>query len=137
MTRTFTKKISTDLSFYPQISNAIKFTENSPKRQIDVVIDLSSSPPGSGSCAQPPSSTIALPDQGQVLYLYGTVQDSGPGLKEHDLHKLFLKFSQASTESQRVFGGSGIGLYICRSLLRLMGGDVEVSSSPGTVGCCK
>lgn len=57
--------------------------------------------------------------------------DSGPGLAPSELSKLFLRFSQASSSTHTVFGGSGLGLYICKLISGLLGGRIEVESVKG------
>jgi signal transduction histidine kinase/ActR/RegA family two-component response regulator len=60
-----------------------------------------------------------------------SVMDSGIGMSEEQVGRLFLPFSQADSSTKRQFGGSGLGLFISRNLARMLGGDVEVSSTPG------
>ncbi len=57
-----------------------------------------------------------------------TVIDTGVGIPEDKLPTIFEKFVQADQSISRRFGGSGLGLSICRSLAQLMGGDIHVSS---------
>jgi PAS domain S-box-containing protein len=59
------------------------------------------------------------------------VNDSGPGIDESLLHRLFRPFSQADDSVTRRFGGTGLGLSICRELAELMGGEVGVNSQQG------
>lgn len=58
--------------------------------------------------------------------------DTGIGVTPEEASRLFERFSQAHSSTARRFGGSGLGLRISRELARLLGGDVELSSStPG------
>ena len=59
------------------------------------------------------------------------VADSGIGLDQHQIKKLFQPFSQADSSTTRQFGGTGLGLTICKRLAGLLGGDVTVESKPG------
>ncbi|MEQ6290273.1 ATP-binding protein [Vogesella sp. GCM10023246] len=59
------------------------------------------------------------------------VADSGIGIAPDNLARLFEPFTQAESTTTRRFGGSGLGLAICRSLARLMGGQVTLDSTPG------
>ena len=65
----------------------------------------------------------------RMLYRF-SVTDTGAGIAEHDLARLFQPFSQVDASSTRRFGGTGLGLSICRRLARLMGGEVSVVSVP-------
>jgi signal transduction histidine kinase/ActR/RegA family two-component response regulator len=61
------------------------------------------------------------------------VADSGIGMSPQEIQQLFLPFVQADSSTTRTFGGTGLGLTICKRLAKLMGGDVSVvSSRPGT-----
>lgn len=59
------------------------------------------------------------------------VKDSGPGIAEEDLPKLFQPFTQLDTRLSREHAGTGLGLALVRSLTELHGGRVEVESAPG------
>uniref|UniRef100_UPI0025E2D84D ATP-binding protein n=1 Tax=uncultured Caulobacter sp. TaxID=158749 RepID=UPI0025E2D84D len=90
------------------LSNAIKFTE---RGEITVVLH-------------------AQPSPHQVL-LSIEVIDTGPGIPEAALPRLFTPFDQLNAAVVRQHGGSGLGLAISRELARLMGGDLTASSAPG------
>ena len=59
------------------------------------------------------------------------VQDSGIGIAPENLHKIFEEFQQADNTTTREYGGTGLGLSISRSLAKLLGGDLTVSSVEG------
>ncbi|MGC1547536.1 MAG: response regulator [Rhodanobacter sp.] len=59
------------------------------------------------------------------------VIDSGIGMSEAQLAQLFEPFSQADASISRRFGGSGLGLALCRQLSQLLGGHIDVQSTPG------
>ncbi|MBL0422005.1 response regulator [Ramlibacter sp. AW1] len=60
------------------------------------------------------------------------VTDTGIGISPLDQARLFQRFSQVDASSTRRFQGSGLGLAISRDLALLMGGDIRVSSAPGS-----
>ncbi|AZD86881.1 Virulence sensor protein bvgS precursor [Pseudomonas chlororaphis subsp. aureofaciens] len=90
------------------LSNAIKFTE-----QGGVTIQAL------GHC------------DGFRLFLNLDVIDTGIGISDEDMGKLFKPFSQLGTPGARSKSGSGLGLNISRRLIHLMGGDVTLHSEPG------
>ncbi|MDP1534844.1 MAG: response regulator, partial [Rubrivivax sp.] len=96
--------------------NAVKFT---PSGQVRLRVD-----------SQP-----AAPESADRMTLVLSVLDSGVGLDEAQLAKLFNEFTQADSSMTRRFGGTGLGLAITRRLVELMGGRIDVQSQPG-VGSC-
>jgi len=60
-----------------------------------------------------------------------SVQDSGPGISQENISKLFKPFMQAEAKTSRKFGGTGLGLAITKNLCEMMGGDVLVRSEVG------
>ncbi len=63
------------------------------------------------------------------------VHDTGPGIAAAIQARLFQPFTQADESTTRRFGGSGLGLSICRDLATLMGGTVGLDSTPGRGSC--
>ncbi|AFR96575.2 hypothetical protein C343_04702 [Cryptococcus neoformans C23] len=115
------------------LSNAIRFTATSSIRHIEVRTDISFDPPEEGTCAvakdvlsQPPVLKDDMP-----IFVFLEVADTGPGLSEDECQKLFQRFSQVSPKTHTIFGGSGLGLFVCRKLAELMGGSIEVVSEKG------
>ncbi|MCR5738602.1 MAG: response regulator [Lachnospiraceae bacterium] len=59
------------------------------------------------------------------------VSDTGQGISEEDITKLFKEFQRVDEEKNRTVEGTGLGLAICRELLKMMDGNITVSSTPG------
>jgi PAS domain S-box-containing protein len=70
----------------------------------------------------------AHPQNGGVRF---SIQDTGVGIAAEHLPVIFDPFRQAHTGLEREYGGVGLGLYIVRRLLEMLGGNVEVNSTPG------
>jgi hypothetical protein len=109
-------RVSCDMTRVRQVifnlmSNAIKFTERG-----GVQLKLA-----------PCHGQADGPEPGLCL----AVSDTGIGMDEATLERLFQRFSQGDASRARRFGGTGLGLEISRSLARLMGGDIRVESQLG------
>ncbi|MCK4863875.1 MAG: response regulator [Gammaproteobacteria bacterium] len=91
------------------LSNAIKFTE-----QGSVVLTVESSEVIDGNTV-----------------ISASVSDSGIGIDDDKLDKIFNKFDQEDGSTTRKYGGTGLGLAICRQLCHLMEGDIKVESHKG------
>ncbi|TYT73519.1 response regulator [Desulfobotulus mexicanus] len=106
--------------------NAIKFTQQG---EIEVRVALSE--PEKMPSNLPLSSPEKL--QGKVCLLF-SIRDTGIGIPEDQVHKLFQKFSQVQTAANRQFGGTGLGLAISKQLVTMMGGEIGVynKESEGT-----
>jgi len=90
--------------------NSVKFTE---KGEVSVLTELES-----------------LEDDHVILRF--TVKDTGIGMSQKEIDKLFQPFTQADTSITRKFGGTGLGLTISKRLVEMMGGSIRVESTPGT-----
>jgi len=91
------------------VTNAIKFTERGSIR-----IALRS---------------MGASDEGERIEI--SVTDTGIGISEEAQKRLFQPFTQAEADTSRRYGGTGLGLTICRRLADLMGGSVGMQSTPG------
>ena len=60
-----------------------------------------------------------------------SVRDTGIGMTQEQLSRLFRPFTQADPSTTRKYGGTGLGLTICRRFTQMMGGDITVKSEPG------
>jgi signal transduction histidine kinase/CheY-like chemotaxis protein/HPt (histidine-containing phosphotransfer) domain-containing protein len=92
------------------LSNAVKFTEVGG---IEVAVRV-------------------LEESSEAQTLELSVTDTGTGVPPEQQRQLFEEFSQAHASTAQRFGGTGLGLVICKRLALLMGGDVTMESAPGT-----
>ncbi len=75
------------------------------------------------------SVTLTLGREGEWLVF--EVADTGIGIAQADIARLFQPFTQLDTGFTRRFGGTGLGLFVSRRLAELLGGDIGVASTPG------
>jgi len=73
--------------------------------------------------------------EGEGSKLHFTVRDTGIGLSETGLSRLFQKFSQADSTTTRKYGGTGLGLVISKRLAEIMGGTMSAESEGAGRGC--
>nr|WP_280818790.1 hydrogenase maturation protease [Thiorhodococcus minor] len=74
-------------------------------------------------------------DDGDWIRVCFEVEDTGIGIPEEALDRIFEAFEQAESQTTRKYGGTGLGLAISKRLARLMGGDVGVRSVLGQGSC--
>ncbi|MDN5694181.1 MAG: ATP-binding protein [Psychrobacter sp.] len=67
----------------------------------------------------------------QDMTLCIEVTDTGVGIKPESLEAIFDAYDQANKSTHRLYGGTGLGLSVCKSLVELMGGYIEVDSAVG------
>ena len=91
------------------VSNAVKFTESG-------------------------SIEVSISRQENSDFVDFSIKDTGIGITEEQQKKLFSTFVQADDSTTRKYGGSGLGLVICKNLVRLMGGEISLQSQQGK-GC--
>ena len=76
------------------------------------------------------SVTLTVTREGEWLVF--EVADTGIGIAQGDIARLFQPFTQLDSGFTRRFGGTGLGLFVSRRLAELLGGDIGVASMPGT-----
>ena len=75
--------------------------------------------------------TVTIAAQAGRDWITIAVADTGIGMTEEQMGKLFQEFTQASSTTASKYGGTGLGLAISRHFCRMMGGDITVESKPG------
>ena len=75
--------------------------------------------------------TVTIAAQAGGDWITIAVTDTGIGMTEEQMGKLFQEFTQASSTTASKYGGTGLGLAISRHFCRMMGGDITVESKPG------
>ncbi|MGD9924274.1 MAG: response regulator [Pseudorhodoplanes sp.] len=71
-----------------------------------------------------------VPDRGRPVFTFA-VSDSGIGMNDEQVGRLFQAFTQADASTTRNYGGTGLGLTITKHFCTMLGGDIAVTSTPG------
>jgi len=93
------------------VSNALKFTE---KGYVKIIVEYA-----------------AIKSDATTQNMKIIVEDTGIGISAANLETIFNKFTQADNSISRIYGGSGLGLYISKRLIEMMGGTLSVESVAG------
>ncbi len=124
------------------------WSETARLKGLDLTLDVDPATPGwlSGDAARVRqilmnlvSNALKFTDAGWVVVriepagegIVLSVADTGPGMSEEQLARLFTPFAQGDRSTARRFGGTGLGLAICRQLAEMMGGEIGVESATG------
>lgn len=137
------------VELYPLLTSVVqKFSdqlvaENSPQMQLDYPADT---PPVladperveqilvnliGNALRYTPAGSVTVQTRQEGSYLWISVIDTGHGIAQEDLPHVFERFWRADRSRNRSSGGTGIGLAICRRLVELQGGRIEVKSQLG------
>ncbi|KAJ9647794.1 hypothetical protein H2199_001569 [Coniosporium tulheliwenetii] len=121
------------------VTNSIKFTQLQERRIITIHMAASLEKPAKSVTGieylplrKEREDLTNRPEwgKGEIIYLRFAVEDTGCGLTADEKKLLFLRFSQAPRTHVN-YGGSGLGLFICRELTELQGGSIGVASEAG------
>lgn len=124
------------------VTNAIKFTRTSLKREINISVSASLEPPQQDNLgvdfvprrydpAHPTDRSGDVLDESQLsdeIYICFRVEDTGKGMTSEERALLFNRFQQASPKTHIEYGGSGLGLFISRQITEMLGGEIGMSS---------
>jgi signal transduction histidine kinase/CheY-like chemotaxis protein len=114
------------------VGNAIKFTQTGQVvLRVDVEHDRSLWREGARQQATDAAPAPAATDSDGQVMLRFEVQDTGIGLPESSVPRLFEPFTQADGSTTRRFGGTGLGLAICKQIVDRMGGTIGAEGHPG------
>ncbi len=126
--KAFNKGLEFVIMQNPQIPD---FLEGDPYRLGQILLNLT-------------DNAIKFTDSGEIfinigieekredeVVLFFEIRDTGIGMTEEQIKKLFNAFIQADTSTTRKYGGTGLGLTISKQLVELMGGNIEVKSEVG------
>ncbi|SDL30771.1 PAS domain S-box-containing protein [Halarsenatibacter silvermanii] len=102
------------------LSNAVKFTEEG---EVVLQIDIAKN-------SDIKVEDLETKDESSVKLIF-SVRDTGIGIKPEKQRDIFSTFTQADASNTREYGGTGLGLTISKKLVNLMGGNIDLESTPG------
>ena len=133
MAITNTRLVERNLRFDVEVSPDIPYTLLGDRQRVQqVIINLVNN-----AIKYTPKGSISLKIWHQptpadnLIYLYCSVSDTGIGIKEEDLDKIFNSFTRVDTKRNRSIEGTGLGLPICQRLVTAMNGEFDVKSTYG------
>lgn len=132
------------------LGNAIKFTQGPGTRKVSIHLtahrdiptgeeyNLKFAAPRQKRSTDQRSNSVSLKDESskEVVYLQVAILDTGRGLTQEEIERIFHRFSQASPKTYKKYGGTGLGLYISKELTELQGGRIGVKSEGHGKGAC-
>jgi signal transduction histidine kinase len=99
---------------------------------IQVLINLMDNSMKFGKTSVPKEMTLRIQPEGNSIRI--SLSDTGPGIPEYALKKVFEDFYRVDNELTQITGGSGIGLALVKKLITAMGGTISVANNRGP-GC--
>jgi hypothetical protein len=121
------KGLATVLDLAPDVPAMLR---GDPGRLRQILLNLLGNAVKFSSAGEVRLAVRVIADHGDRVQLGITVRDTGVGIPQHLRDRLFTPYAQADPSVPRLYGGSGLGLSICRRLVALMGGTVGLSSAP-------
>ena len=110
--------------------NVPRFLKGDPLRLGQVLVNLASNAVKFTEEGEIIISVRLIKDKKDQASLEFSVSDTGVGLTQAQIDDLFEAFTQADTSVTRKYGGTGLGLTICKSLVEMMDGEIRVESEP-------
>lgn len=124
------KKNNVDIT--SQIDNAIpEYIIGDPVRLTQILVNLAGNAVKFSKDSPVTIAAEVKQDTGVSITILFKIMDEGIGIAEDSLHSIFDKFTQADKSTTRQYGGTGLGLPICKKLVELMGGKIGVESEVG------
>ena len=123
-----------ELAFWVE-SNVPQYVIGDPFRIRQIITNLISNARKFTSKGQIILKARCEGESGGMVHLVFEVEDSGIGITREQQAKLFSAFQQADSSTTRKYGGTGLGLFISRNLVNMMGGNMGVTSKEGEGSC--
>ncbi|MBN1647521.1 MAG: response regulator [Spirochaetales bacterium] len=122
------KGLETGILFDPRIP---RYLYGDPIRLRQIIVNLFSNAVKFTASGEVIVYVELIERQDEYIIVKTTIKDTGIGIPDHKQHLLFHGFSQVDSSTTRKFGGSGLGLSICKSLSAMMNGEIGVESREG------